>query len=89
MGKAVVITRTRGQRDVIDDGVNGIYVPPANPEAMRKAVEGLLEDPDKAFKIGDAARKTIETDMSLELWVERIALVVREVAYQRGTVISC
>ena len=83
MGKAVVITRTQGQRDVIEDGVNGIYVPPADPGSMRTAIESLLNDPARALQIGMAARKTIETEMSLDLWVERIASAVLDIARQR------
>ena len=30
MGKAVICTRVAGQRDVLQDGVNGIFVPPRN-----------------------------------------------------------
>jgi glycosyltransferase involved in cell wall biosynthesis len=79
MSKAVIVTRTSGQCDVIQDGVNGIYVPPGNPGALRGAILDLLEHPDEAARLGMNARKTIESAMSLERWVDRTSQVIREV----------
>jgi glycosyltransferase involved in cell wall biosynthesis len=80
MGKAVIVSRTRGQRDVIQDGVNGIYVPPGDAEALRHAISELLASPARAAQLGANARRTIESGMSLELWTDRIADVIRQVA---------
>jgi glycosyltransferase involved in cell wall biosynthesis len=83
MGKAVIVSRTRGQRDVIQDGVNGIYVPPGDAPALRRAITDLLASPQRAAELGANARRTIESEMSLDLWADRIAGVVRHVALQR------
>jgi len=80
MGKPVVITRTVGQRDVVDDGKTGIYVDPADRQALRAAIVRLLDDPVEAERIGAGARRAIEQNMTLELWAERIAQVIRELA---------
>jgi glycosyltransferase involved in cell wall biosynthesis len=77
MGKAVIATRTTGQRDVIEDGSSGLYVPPGDPSALRAAIEGLLASPERVAEIGACARRVIESRMSLELWVDRIAAVIR------------
>ena len=83
MGKAVIVTRTSGQRDVIQHDENGIYVPPADPPALRTAILGLLEHPEEALRLGMNARKTIESNMSLDLWVQRISQIVGAVAARR------
>jgi glycosyltransferase involved in cell wall biosynthesis len=80
MGKAVIVTRTTGQRDVIADGSNGLYVPPGNALALRDAIVHLLSHPDEAVRLGVNARRTVESRMSLDSWADRIAEVVREVA---------
>ena len=82
MGKAVIVTKTRGQRDVIQDGVNGIYVPPGDAAALRRSITELLASPSRAAELGASARRTIESQMSLDLWADRIAAVVRQVAGQ-------
>lgn len=80
MGKAVIASQTTGQRDVIRHNDNGLYVPPGDTQALRTAIVTLLEQPEMAARLGANGRRTIETEMSLELWVERIARVIREVA---------
>ncbi|HXG24620.1 MAG TPA: glycosyltransferase family 4 protein [Chthonomonadales bacterium] len=79
MGKAVLVTRTVGQRDVIEDGENGVYVPPGDPAAMRDAILRLLNNPQEAARLGKNARKTIEENMTLDHWAQRIATVTRTV----------
>ena len=83
MGKAVIASRTKGQREVIQDGVNGIYVPPGDVAAMRRAIVDLLADPARAGALGANARRTVESRMSLDIWADRIAQVVRDAASAR------
>ncbi len=78
MGKAVIVSKAEGQTDVIEDNVNGLYVPPGDAPALRSAIVHLLEHPEEAARLGRAARKTIESNMSLALWVDRVAGVVEE-----------
>jgi glycosyltransferase involved in cell wall biosynthesis len=82
-GKAVIVTRTSGQRDVIEDGVNGLYVPPGDVNGWREAISQLLASPERAAALGARARETIVSQMSLDLWVERIAAVANHVAEER------
>jgi glycosyltransferase involved in cell wall biosynthesis len=76
MGKAVVVTRTRGQVDVVRDGETGLYVPPGDPEALRAAIARLLGDPDEAERMGKAGRALVESRHTLDGWVAGIADVV-------------
>jgi glycosyltransferase involved in cell wall biosynthesis len=82
-GKCVVATRTRGQTDTIVDGVTGVYVPPSDPAALRQAIQRLLANPEEARRIGVEARKFIEQNATLDLFVERVAAAVRRGHQQR------
>ena len=84
MGKAVIASKTRGQREVIEDGSTGIYVPPGDGAALRRAIEDLLAAPEKAAAIGARARQAVESRMSLDIWADRIASVIGNVARTRG-----
>jgi len=76
MGKCIVVTKTEGQTDTIVDGVTGVYVPPGDPLAMRRAIEGLLANPERAREIGRNARRFIEQEAGLDVFVERMKRAV-------------
>ena len=78
MGKAVIVSKASGQTDVVEHNVNGLYVSPGDPAALRNAIVHLLDHPEDAARLGRAARQTIESTMSLDLWVDRISRVVEE-----------
>ncbi len=55
-GRPVVASGVGGVDSVIEDGVTGLIVPPANGAALAEQVCGLLADPDAARRIGEAGR---------------------------------
>lgn len=77
MGKCVVATQTFGQTDTIVDGVTGVYVPPADPRALRSAIQRLLANPEEVARIGQAARRFIEERAGLDLFVDKIVDAVK------------
>lgn len=72
MGKAIVCSKTAGQRDVIVDHENGLYVPPEDAKALHEAINYLLQNPDEAERMGKNGRSLIEDYMSLKNYVERL-----------------
>ncbi len=84
MGKCVIATRTRGQTDTIVDGETGVYVPPSDPAALRAAIDRMINAPDEAARIGRAARKFIEEQAGLDLFVDRLASIMDEANRERA-----
>src|SRR5882724_11007562 len=76
MGKCVIATRTHGQTDTIVDGDTGVYVPPSEPRALRAAIQRVLADPEAASRMGQAARKFIEENAGLDLFVDKLTQAV-------------
>ena len=56
-GLPVIATATTGSKGIIKDGENGYLVPIGDSEALAKKILFLLNDPDKAKKMGQAGRK--------------------------------
>jgi len=56
-GRALVATNVPGCRDVVVDGVNGLLVPPKDPQALAEALIRLLKDKALRETMGAAARK--------------------------------
>ncbi len=77
MGKCVIATKTFGQTDTIVDGETGVYVPPSDPRALRQAIEQLRADPERVGRIGRAARRYVEEQAGLGLFVSRIVAAVQ------------
>lgn len=77
MGKAVIVTRNRGQVDVIRDGVDGMYVPPRDPRALREAIAHLLANPAEAERMGAAGRQAVLERHTLDAYTARVATIVR------------
>ena len=77
MGKCVIATRTLGQTDTIVDGKTGIYVPPADPRALRAAIQRMLDNPAQAAEIGAAARRFIEENAGLDLFVKKTVAALK------------
>lgn len=72
MGKAIVVSATAGQADVVEDGVTGLMVPPGDPRALRDAVHRLLDLPRERRRLGRNARDAFEAWFTLERYVEAL-----------------
>jgi glycosyltransferase involved in cell wall biosynthesis len=62
---------------------NGFYVPPKDPEALRRAIAFLLDRPDERRKLGSAGRRIVERLMTVEQFAERVGRIVEDVAAGR------
>ena len=60
-GRPVIASRIGGIQDQIDDGEQGVLLDDARDlEAFGKAVVALLEDPERAERMGQAARERVK-----------------------------
>jgi glycosyltransferase involved in cell wall biosynthesis len=59
-GCPVVATAVSGTLDVVEDGVNGLLVPPKQPRRIAEAVQRILVNESLQSQLSMMARKTIE-----------------------------
>ncbi|MBS2024317.1 MAG: glycosyltransferase [Deltaproteobacteria bacterium] len=78
MGKALIVSKTRGQTDTIVDGENGLYVPPGDAAALRAAIERLRQDPAEAARLGRNARRYVEERAGLDLFTRELVRATTE-----------
>jgi len=76
MGKPVIATRVGGIPEMIEDGVHGILVPPGDVPALCAAMRTLLADPDKARQYGEAARRRVADQFTLERQIRQLLEIV-------------
>jgi glycosyltransferase involved in cell wall biosynthesis len=66
MGKPVICSRTKGQVDVVEEGVTGLFIPVGDAKALRDAMLELWNDPARCRAMGQAARAYVEKHHSLD-----------------------
>jgi len=78
-GLPVVATKAGGLPEVVNDGVTGILIPPGDPHALTEAIIGLLRDPERRRRMGEAGRERVLTEFTLEEVVQSTLSVYRHV----------
>ena len=69
-GKPVIASKIGGIPSVIDDGVNGLLIPPGNISKLIEKTTFLLNNKDFTDKLADNARKKVIQNFSHEKMVE-------------------
>jgi glycosyltransferase involved in cell wall biosynthesis len=72
-GRPVVASAAGGLADAVEDGVTGILVPPADVVALRRALDGLLDDAALRGRLGHAAKDHVAMALSRERSAEALA----------------
>jgi len=76
-GKAVVASSVGGIPDILEDGKNGILVAPADEKALAAGIERVLSSPQLSASLGEAARRLVENEFTIERMVDRTKEVYR------------
>ncbi|WP_027081244.1 glycosyltransferase [Luteimonas mephitis] len=74
-GLPIVATDVGGNAEIVRAGVNGLLVPPAEPEAMAAAIRDLLRTPVRAAQFGRAGREWVLEEGSFRMMAERYARI--------------
>jgi glycosyltransferase involved in cell wall biosynthesis len=78
MGKPVICSRVPGQTDVVVEGENGRYVPPGDSSTLSSEIRQLLSRPQEAVRLGANGRNLVESQMNLDLYVQRLTGFLQE-----------
>ena len=59
-GTSVVASGIAGYSDVVTDGVDGVLVPPADPQRLAEELQRLYHEPERLRAMGAAARRSAQ-----------------------------
>jgi phosphatidylinositol alpha-mannosyltransferase len=59
-GTPVIASKIAGYRDVVSDGVDGVLVPPADPQALAEELQRFWLEPERRIAMGEAGRRSAE-----------------------------
>jgi colanic acid/amylovoran biosynthesis glycosyltransferase len=93
MGVPVVVTRGGGVTELVRDGQDGILVDVRSPAQIADAIQRLLNDPDEARALGQAARQRIKRAfhhrISAEILAETFGVDLTALPYRGGGNVVC
>jgi len=78
-GVPVVATRLSGIPELVRDGRTGVLAEPADADSLRRALEGVLADPEAARRRAEEARRLVEAEFTLAQQGAAMAALLRGV----------
>jgi phosphatidyl-myo-inositol dimannoside synthase len=78
--KPIVGVAAGGATDVIEDGVNGILAPPANADALRRALERLLESESLRVELGRRGSQIVREKYTFPAFQAALERILDELA---------
>jgi glycosyltransferase involved in cell wall biosynthesis len=87
-GVPSVVTRVGGNPESVNDGENGFMVPSEDDESAAERLLFLLRNPDRASRIGDAARLTVQKRFSADTMIGQLLDVYTGLVAGRNSDIS-
>jgi len=79
-GLPVVASALGGIPELVDDGVDGLLVPPDDPRTLADAIAALLRSPADARAMGEAGRKKVVAQFSPDAHLSGLARCYAEAA---------
>lgn len=71
-GHPVIVTNNGGQREYVEDGRNGLLVPPGDVQALAEAMERLIDNPDLRERLGKQAKIDFDDHLNYEHFYSQI-----------------
>ena len=77
--RPVVAMSVGGIPEVIEDNISGLLVKSGDVEHVAEACLELLDHPDRARMLGEAARRRVETEFSMDVHRDRVVALYKDV----------
>jgi glycosyltransferase involved in cell wall biosynthesis len=82
MAKPMIVSRTGGLPEIVDDGVSGLLIPPGNAELLAAAMQTLMENDVLRLSMAEASQRKSRTLMA-DAVVPRIESIYLELMMQQ------
>ncbi|MEO8667040.1 MAG: glycosyltransferase family 4 protein, partial [Bauldia sp.] len=82
MGRPVVAAAIGGLPEIVIDGETGLLVAPDDPPALAGAIATLLDDPQRADRLGEAARRRALEHFRWDRFVDTYDAALTRIAFR-------
>jgi len=86
VGLPVVASDVEGIREIITDSETGILVPPRQPSILSDKIIDLLDNNQRAYKIGQGARRGVVLDFSPSVYCSKLENLYVDLYKTKGNV---
>lgn len=87
MGKPIIATKVGGIPEIIEDGFNGLLVPPRDSGVLAAAIKTLMDNRQLATKIGQTARDFAQ-NFSIKATAQKWELLYTTLLRKKGVTIT-
>ncbi len=84
LAKPVVATEVGGIPELIEPGIDGILIPPRDPQALAKAAVSLIENPSDAQTMGRRGQEKIRKDFTIGRMIDQYENLYLSLAESKG-----
>ncbi len=85
MGKPCVASNIGGIKEILVDRENGLLVEPGKPRVLAARISWLLEHPDEARRMGEAAARTAAERFDARVMTEQLTRLYRECLQEKAS----
>jgi glycosyltransferase involved in cell wall biosynthesis len=78
MAKPIIASDIDGIKEQLEHRKNGLLIPPENPDALAESILFLLKNKETALTLGQAAKKRVEEEFTIERTVKETILLYKE-----------
>src|SRR5262249_21813119 len=79
-----VVTRVGGNPEAIEDGKSGFLVPAEDPDSAAERLLLLLRDPERAQRMGQLARETVQSRFSADVMIRNLLNLYGQLMAQKS-----
>lgn len=80
----ILASRVGGVPEMVEDGINGKMVAPADPQQLANACTDMLRDPDALVKMGLAGRLIVEEKFNVRVQVDKLQALYQSLITSYG-----
>lgn len=84
LGVTIVASRVGGLPEIIEDGVNGILVPPRDVAGLAAALTRLEQEPERRRRLAEQGKTLVNTTFHVDTMVEAYLRVFRRAVARRA-----
>ncbi len=76
-GKAIIATDVGGTREIIDDGISGILIPPKQPKILASKIKFLIENNEIRKQMGNIAKEKVKNSFDWKVSIKKYMEILK------------